>query len=193
MLLFPLAVGAGVLLGYLLQGRLRGLGQLRFQGFALVAAAAGVQVALPFAPPGWRAQLILVSYSLTGAWFLVNARQRPVGVRCGVLALAAGWALNLLPIALNGAMPVSSQAIGEISGDRGGLPHVDIRKHMVAGQSTRLARLGDVIPVVPLRSVVSVGDLLMAGGFAITVASAMAGGARQSVGAGLTARRAAPL
>ena len=181
MLIFPLAVAAGVVLGYLRRGRLRGLGELRFRGFAWVAVALGMQVALPFAPPGWRGRLILLSYCFTGAWFVLNTGQRPVALRCGLLAIAAGWSLNLVPIALNGAMPVSTGAIRELSPDRGAQLRVDIRKHVVAHRGTRLACLGDVIPVVPLRSVVSVGDLFIGMGLAITVASAMAGRGRPRV------------
>ncbi len=181
MLIYPLAVGAGVMLGYLLRGRLRGLGQLRFRGFAWLAVALGIQVALPFAPPGWRGRLTLLSYASTGAWFVLNTGRRPVALRCGLLAIAAGWSLNLVPIALNGAMPVSTGAIRELSPDRGPGLGVDIRKHVVADRGTRLACLGDVIPVVPLRSVVSVGDLFMGAGLAITVASAMGGRGRQRV------------
>src|SRR5215210_171015 len=161
MFIFPLAVGTGVVLGYLLQGRLRGLGQLRFRGFAWLAAALGLQLALPLAPPGWRVRSTLLSYSLIGAWFLLNSRRRPVAVRCGLVVLTAGWLLNLLPIALNGAMPVSIGAIKEVSTHGGGGVRVDIRKHVVAGGGTRLAWMGDVIPVAPLGSVVSLGDLLM--------------------------------
>ena len=175
MLIFPLAVVAGVALGYLLEGRLRALGQLRFRAFALLGMAFGIQVALPFAPGGWSSRLVLVSYSLIGWWFVVNIRQQPFALRCGLLVVAAGWFLNLLPITVNGAMPVSIGAFREVSLDRGAQSPLSIRKHVLADRDTRLAWLGDVIPVVPLRSVVSVGDLLMGAGLAITVASAMAG------------------
>jgi hypothetical protein len=174
-LIFPLAVGAGVVLGYLREGSLRGLGQLRFRGFAWLAAALGIQVALPLAPTGWRGPLTLLSYSLIGAWFLSNTGQRPVALRCGLLLIVAGWSLNLVPIALNGAMPVSFAAIREVPASGGVGPGVDIRKHEVAGRGTRLPWLGDVLPVAPLRSVVSAGDLVMGAGLAITVAAAMAG------------------
>jgi hypothetical protein len=178
MLLFPLAVTAGVVLGYRLEGRLRRLGQLRFRGFAWLAAAMGVQVGLPLAPLGWRGKLTVLSYSLIAGWLLLNTRKRPVTVRCGFAAICAGWALNLLPIALNGAMPVSVGAVGEAFSDRGAGLGIDIRKHEFADRDTKLLWLGDVIPVAPLRSVVSVGDLVMGAGLAITVAAAMAGQGR---------------
>lgn len=181
MFILPLATGAGVVLGYALEGRLRGLGQLRLRGFGWLAVALAIQLALPFAPPRGRVRLLLLSYALAGAWFLLNARQRRTGVRCGLLVIAAGWLLNLVPIALNGAMPVSMDAVEQISARRGGHPVVEIRKHAIADRETRLAWLGDVVPVVPFRSVVSVGDLLMGAGLATTVAAAMRG-ARETVG-----------
>jgi Family of unknown function (DUF5317) len=179
MLILPLAVGAGVVLGYLLAGRLRRFGRLRFRAFACLALALGIQVALPVAPAGWKVRLLLLSYSLTGCWLLLNARQRPLALRCGLLVITAGWFLNLLPIALNGAMPVSTDAVRRVSHHWGAGWRIDVRKHMVADRGTRLAWLGDVVPVVPLRSVVSVGDFLMGAGLVITVASAMA--AREGV------------
>ena len=148
---------------------------MRLHGFPWVAAALAIQAGLPFAPAGWRGHLVLLSYSLIGGWFLLNTRQRPVALRCGLLVVAAGWSLNLLPIALNGAMPVSMAAIGDVSPHRAPDLRIDIRKHEVAHRGTRLPLLGDVIPVAPLGSVVSVGDLVMGAGLAITVASAMAG------------------
>ena len=178
MLIVPLAVGAGVTLGYLFEGRLRALGHLRFRAFALLAVALAMQVTLPLVPRGWQSRLVLLSYSLIGCWFLSNIPRRAFAVRCGLLAVAAGWFLNLLPITVNGAMPVSSGAFREISLDREAESGLGMRKHVLAGRDTRLAWLGDVIPVVPLRSVVSIGDLVMGAGLASTVASAMAGRGR---------------
>ena len=189
MLIFPLAVGAGVALGYLLEGRLRALGQLRFRASASLGVALAIQVMLPFVPGGWHSRLVLVSYALIGCWFLSNIRQRPFALRCGLCAVAAGWFLNLLPIAVNGAMPVSTDAFRDISLDREAESGLSIRKHVLAHPHTRLARLGDVIPVVPLRSVVSVGDLVMGAGLTVTVASAMVGRGQEAVNRPRTAPR----
>ena len=83
----------------------------------------------------------------------------------GLTWIAAGLALNLLVIALNGGfMPVSSQAreiagIGPISGrDNNVVPLTD---------STLLPFLADIIPIpswVPLANVLSMGDLVIAVG-----------------------------
>ncbi len=173
MLLLPISLSAGVALGCLLKGRLRAFGQLRLRAFACLALAFGAQLALAIVPDGVRSPVILASYLLTGVWLVLNARDRPVALRYGFLLVATGWFLNLLPIASNGSMPVSGDAVRAVSHRSDDRWKPNLAKHEIVSDGARLSWLGDVIPARPLNSVVSVGDLFLAVGIATTVAAAM--------------------
>ena len=90
------------------------------------------------------------------AFFIVN-RSVP-----GTLVVGIGFLLNLVVITLNRAMPVSpdaAQAAGvpitrEIQGPR----------HEVLTEHSLLPWLGDVVPLPPLDTVVSIGDIVLAVG-----------------------------
>jgi hypothetical protein len=77
----------------------------------------------------------------------------------GAAAVAAGSALNLLVVLLNGGMPVdpaAAQAAGAT------MPFDGL--HIVLDGEVRLALLSDVIPVALIKGVYSVGDVLIAVG-----------------------------
>ncbi|MEX2503441.1 MAG: DUF5317 domain-containing protein [Egicoccus sp.] len=97
--------------------------------------------------------LLLVSQLFVVAWVVVN-RHLP-----GLILVAVGLAANALVMAANGAMPVSPDAIAAL-----GIGEVEVPpgKHVLLDGSTRLPWLADVIPVPPLRSIISVGDILLA-------------------------------
>ena len=173
MLLLPFSIGAGLALGCLRKGRLGALGRLRFRASAVIAVALAAQLALPLLPDGARSGVVLASYGAAGAWLLLNAPGRPAALRCGLLLVAAGWFLNLLPIAANGTMPVSASARQE-SHRWGNRWQANLAKHEIVSDRARLGWLGDVIPARPLHSVMSVGDLVIAVGIATVVAGAMA-------------------
>jgi len=124
----------------------------------------------------------LVMMGVLAAVLFTNARRR------WVLAIAGlGIAVNVLVIGLNGAMPVSLRATSEI-----GIPRATARVvlaadclHEAMTSETRLPVLGDVIGVPGSRwqrGVVSIGDLLLAGGLAAWVA--VASRSRAADGAG---------
>jgi hypothetical protein len=77
--------------------------------------------------------------------------------------------LNAAPIALNGRMPYDPAANAAVGLEAG----VETPKNEPAHAKTRLAALGDTIPVPVLRKVVSPGDLLIGGGACALVALAM--------------------
>lgn len=127
--------------------------------FVGVAIQLGVDVAagrglLPDAGiAGW--SLLLSSQVLVVAFLLAN-RRLP-----GVWLVAAGLALNALVIAANRAMPVDPAAIAAIGLEGAAVPP---GKHTLLTADTRLPWLADVIPVSWLRSIISVGDLVLAVG-----------------------------
>ncbi len=83
--------------------------------------------------------------------------------------IVLGAIVNGLAIAANGRMPYSPQAAV-----RAHLPAtVTGPKHKPAGDGTRLAFLGDVIPLPPLHKIISAGDLLIAAGVSAAVAVAV--------------------
>lgn len=91
----------------------------------------------------------------------------------GMPLVFVGLALNALVITANGAMPVRPQALvvaGAIDatdvgdGDIEGLALGPKRR--LERPSDRLAVLGDTLPVAPLRTVLSFGDLVLAAGLA---------------------------
>jgi hypothetical protein len=144
-------------------GRLRRIAEaplhhpwLLFSGLALqlgVDLAAG-RGWLPDAGAGGLA-LLVTSQLLVVAWLGLN-RHLP-----GVWFVAAGLALNAVVMAANGAMPVDPGAMRAL-----GLGELEVPpgKHTLLTDTTRLPWLADVIPVPPLRSIVSVGDLGLAVG-----------------------------
>lgn len=161
---FTLTVLAvAVVLSAVRGGRLRNLayaeitaGWLLFAGLALQFAvnAAAARGWLPDAGlSGW--SVLLVSQLLVIAFLAAN-RRLP-----GVWLVAAGLALNAVVMAANRAMPVDPAAIAALGLDGATVPP---GKHTLMTADTHLPWLADIIPVPWLRSILSVGDLVLAVG-----------------------------
>lgn len=97
--------------------------------------------------------VLISSQALVVVWLMLH-RELP-----GVWLVALGLALNAIVIAANGAMPVDPSAVRALGL---GELEIPIGKHTELTDDTRLPWLADVLPVPPLRSIVSVGDLVIA-------------------------------
>ncbi len=161
---FTIAVLAlGVVLSWSRGGRLRRVAHAELRAtwllFTGVAVQVGVDVAagrglLPDAGlSGWT--LLLLSQLLVVAFLVVN-RDLP-----GTWLVAAGLLLNATVMAANRAMPVDPAAIAAL-GIEGAT--VAPGKHTLLTADTHLPWLADIIPVPWLRSILSVGDLVLAVG-----------------------------
>lgn len=154
-----LAVAASWLRG----GRLSRVAHVELRASWLLFAGVAIQVGVDLAAgrglltdaglPGW--SLLLLSQLLVVA-FLLGNRRLP-----GVALVAAGLLLNAVVMAANRAMPVDPAAIAAL-GIEGAT--VAPGKHTLLTGSTRLPWLADIIPVPWLRSILSVGDLVLAVG-----------------------------
>jgi hypothetical protein len=156
------AVVVGLVVGLLAGGRPRHIAGRPFRRWPLLAAGLAVQVAS--ARIGGRPGLVLLvaAYGLLVAFAAVNA------TRVGMWMVALGIGLNLLAIALNGGMPVRPEAVvaaGIAGPGRVDVLRLDGKRHLER-PSDRLLALSDVIPVPPLREVLSFGDLVMGVGLA---------------------------
>jgi Family of unknown function (DUF5317) len=116
------------------------------------------------------------SAGLATAFLLANRGVRGTGL------VALGLGANALVVALNGAMPVSPDAAARAGLTLGSIAAGLDSRHVVADGTTRLALLGDVVPVLlPLRpEVVSPGDVLVASGLAQFVVVGMLAGRRRT-------------
>jgi len=150
------------------------LSQLRFRALGLVAAALVVQVALGAVAPRYRWLFVDASDALVGVWLLVNARAHRAALRVTLGLIAAGWLCNLVVIVANSGMPVSLEAAHQVGARaRPELNAGNVAKHVPAGDRTRLAWLGDVIPVRAFSAVISIGDVVLGAGVLATVVVAM--------------------
>lgn len=162
--LLAAAVGLGI--GALAGGRLRFLGERTLRLWPVLAAGLALQPLSGRAGGGAQTVLIVGSYVLLVAFALGN-----VAV-VGMWLVAAGIGLNLAVIAVNGGMPVRPSALraaGLVEAGRSAgvaLP----AKHHLERPSDRLVVLADILPVRPLREVVSFGDVVLAVGVADVVA-----------------------
>ena len=163
----------GVLLGWGLGGSARNLAHVRITWWPLLPVAVVLQ-AIPIPTgSGELARLLpyfglLVSFGLLAAVAAANWRLR------GFLLILVGVVLNGVPIVINQGMPVSGPAVVDAGGDPNDLPRERGGKHHLATDEDELTFLGDVFPVrPPFGQVVSLGDLLMYGGAALFLASAM--------------------
>ncbi len=139
----------------------------KWRGGYLLAGALAVQVYFVAFPPRWMTSdnatpIYLGSQVLVGVFLVLNRRVTGIGL------VAAGLGLNALVVAANGAMPVSPSAIRVAGAESLSDPrHVEHGVHLrneALTSHTRLVPLADVLPVPPLRKVLSFGDLVIAAG-----------------------------
>jgi hypothetical protein len=190
MVLLGPALVVGVAAGYLLGGRLHRLADATLRGGWWLAAAVALQTAAWAAervgrPLGDGAQVGVLLASLAALLVATLANRRLVGMAVA----ATGIGANLLVVALNGAMPVSLGALRRIRPTLVDLP-AGAHRAMPDGAwgfgarwafgarwgfGARLGFLGDVVALPALGVVVSVGDILLALGVALSVAELMRG------------------
>jgi hypothetical protein len=104
---------------------------------------------------------MLASYAVLVVFALVNIRL------VGMPIVLVGLLLNGAVIAVNQGMPVRADAIATVDDSRTPAEILtldfDAKRH-IEGPDDRLTILGDVLPLAPLRQVVSFGDLILAFG-----------------------------
>lgn len=174
MSILPVAAVCGLVIGLARGGRLGGLAELRFRAPLLLCVAFLAQVGLGAVSPGQRFVVVGFSYTLVGAWLVLNARRQHGRVRLALGVLTVGWLLNMLPIVLNGGMPVSLHGLRHVGAPATiSVTEGHLYKHVPADRHTLLPLLGDVIPVRPFGSVISLGDIVMFAGLTGVVVAAM--------------------
>jgi hypothetical protein len=150
------AAVVGVLAGYATGGRLHHVGEHPLELWPLLLVGVVLQA---LAPNG----VVLVTALLCLlAWCLANLQL------VGLAVVAVGLALNALVIAANGAMPVRPEALerADVGAELDGTRRLE-------EPGDPLTVLGDVLPVRPLRLVLSFGDLIVAVGTADVVVHLM--------------------
>ncbi len=155
MLLTLFAIIVGSLIGRIRGGRWSGVTEARLEATPLLVVAIStilVQAVLdPIFPFLWS----LVSTLCLIGFFAKNRHLT------GATVLIIGAVLNLFPLLLNGATPVSELAllsVGDV--DPFGFPEIDGARES-STTAGRLRFLGDAIPVPLFGTVVSIGDLII--------------------------------
>ena len=165
MVLVVLTVAVALVAGLLRGGRLRHLADAPVRAGVLVAVAAGAQVLHALAP-GPVAAVVLTGMSEAALLAFLWCNRYLAGT---VLA-AVGSGLNTAVILANGAMPVSSDAILAISRHPA---EITAGRHRLLADSDALPELADVIALPLLRTVVSIGDIVLAAGLGLLVIDLM--------------------
>ena len=150
------------------------LAELELRRGWLLAAALAVQLLLGQVPSGWRGAGLATSAALVGLWLAANLPRRPRTIRLAISVVALGWALNVAVMVPNHGMPVSGAALQAVGAPAtADVAAGNLYKHVPLGGGTSLPWLADVVPVPPLRMIVSAGDVVMAGGLVLLVGAAV--------------------
>lgn len=183
-----LVVAVGALAVAVLTGPAR-LARVKVRAIRLLVAAGVVQLTTSTLMPSSgvaRGTALVLTTLLVGLFLAGNARLP------GVPLMAVGLLLNVVVVSVNAAMPVSVDAAA-----RAGISRQQLRLDRDAmreptGPGTRLAALGDVIPLALPRwpQVVSAGDVLVAAGVGLLLVTAGAAAARPPARRPQTPRRA---
>lgn len=175
------AIAAGLLIGRLLGGRVHNLEHVHVAWWPLALGGLVVQVVL-FADPvadriGSAGPVIYVASTVVVLVVLLRNVALP-----GLAIIAVGAVLNLLPILSNGGyMPSSPEAWLALTGVAE-VPGSGFTNVVLSGPDTHFAYLGDVFVwprPLPLATVFSVGDAVIAlGGIVFLVAGMQPPGSR---------------
>jgi len=170
----------GILLGWLVGGRLRNLERLRLRGGVLVGIALLMQLLIfplgnlgPILPQA-SVPLHFVSYALLALFLVLNARHWPLAI------VGLGLAANLLVIAFNGGyMPADPEALACAGVEEAAetlTAEGQVGNVICMSSDTRLNFLGDWLCLpkwVPLATAFSLGDLVIALGLVLFFPYAM--------------------
>lgn len=155
------ALAAGLLVGLALGGRPRHLAQKRFRWWLLLPLGVLLQVIVELDGVPAPHALLIVSYVYLVVFCVANLRHAGMGV------ILVGISLNALVIVANTGMPVREKAIHEAAITKPGETiTIDEVKHHLERPDDDLMFLADIIPVKPLRQVLSFGDLILSVGVA---------------------------
>jgi hypothetical protein len=177
MVLVLITVAGAIVAGYLAGGRLGNLGHVQLRRGWLLVVAVAAQVLLAVlagaGDVGAAGRLLLALSHLGVLGFLWSNRLLP-----GVPMSFVGFAMNAVVITANGAMPVSRGALLAISP----AANVDfaVGKHRLLAHGDPFWFFADIIPLPLLRTVVSVGDVVLAAGVGILVVHLMRRPARHA-------------
>lgn len=169
MLLVALVLAGAVTAGWIAGGRLRNLGHVAVRWVPLVFIAVAFQAALAgvsaLGGPTETLSLPLLAASHVALLGFIAANR----ILPGMALVFLGFALNAAVIVPNGAMPVSEEAYHAA----GGAEALEPGRHRLLEAGDALPWLADVLPIRPLRTVVSAGDVALAAGIAVLVPSLM--------------------
>ncbi|MBI1730599.1 DUF5317 domain-containing protein [Candidatus Acetothermia bacterium] len=166
------AIPIGIVVGYLLGGRLKNLNQINLHAPWLIFVALGIQLLIfpigkgtpiiPFATE----YLHIASYLILGIFVLLNWRE------WGMVAMAIGALSNFVVISANGGfMPTRIETLrfaGLVTADTTLSPGEPFRNNVIMGENAPLGFMGDVFALpagFPLANVFSIGDVILAIGF----------------------------
>ncbi|MDQ3783562.1 MAG: DUF5317 domain-containing protein [Actinomycetota bacterium] len=153
--LAALAFGAATV--PLAKGRIGAIGDLRLRWGPALLLAVALQVLIlfliPTHPSGIHGPLHVVSYALIGVFVIANMRVE------GMWLIGFGGLCNAMVIALNGGVMYVSRSALEIVGL---YPLPDRFLNAAVLEHPKLPFLGDIFPIPPLNTVVSLGDILIA-------------------------------
>jgi hypothetical protein len=159
------AVVAGLVLGRARGGRWRHAAEHRLLGWPLLLSGIGLQLAAGPLAGDWGLACLLLSYLLLVVFVVLNL------ARTGMPVVLAGLVLNAVVIGVNGGMPVRRSAV-VAAGGATRLAGIHLSgKHHLAGPGDHWVALGDVIPVRPFHEVVAAGDVVLAAGLVVVLAS----------------------
>jgi hypothetical protein len=155
------ALAAGLVIGLVLGGRPRHLAQKHFRWWLLLPLGVVLQLVVEADGVPAPHALLIVSYVYLLVFCAANVRHAGMGV------ILVGIALNAVVIVANNGMPVREKAVYEAAiVDPGDAVSIDEVKHHLETPDDDVMFLADIIPVKPLRQVLSFGDLILSVGVA---------------------------
>jgi hypothetical protein len=167
------AVLAGILVGYLVGGRLERLGRLSIRGWPIAFGGLLVQVVL-FTEAGWdlaggAAPAVYVLSTIAVLAVVLGNLRVP-----GLALVAVGALSNLIAIVANGGyMPADPNALASLGEEVG-----DGYSNSVVAADPVLRPLTDIFAMpawLPFANVFSIGDVLIGIGVAVAIATGMRG------------------
>lgn len=164
------AVAAGLLIGLVARGRFSNINRRALRGWALLAIGIATQAAAGrIGGAEWTTPLVLVSYALLLAFAACNLHLAGMGV------VMVGMVANAAVIGLNDGMPIRPTAVvaaGLATPEQAERMRADVKRRPERA-GDRLVLLADIVPVAPLREVVSFGDLAIGVGVADVIVHLM--------------------